>query len=177
MEISTIDISKVGLNVREPSLEAFQELAPLFRESFSKIGFAYISNHGIDQTFIDGAFKASKSFFELPQEVKEKSVKTTLAERGYVRPGQEIFDAKEDWTQVGHLINRVVKYSWIFNDFFLRHQLKYVRVLMWIFLRDPRHFFQMKMLHSFVRQFPTWQPRPSSSAREFLKSWHCHLTW
>jgi isopenicillin N synthase-like dioxygenase len=101
MEITTIDISKIGLDVSNPSKEAFQKLAPLFRDSFSKIGFAYISNHGIDPRVIDQAFQASKSFFDLPQEVKEKSVKTTSAERGYVRPGQEIFDAKEDWTQVG----------------------------------------------------------------------------
>jgi len=100
MEITTIDISEVGLKFENPSLEDFQKLAPLFRESFSKLGFAYISNHGIDQTLIDSAFEASKGFFTLPQGLKEKSIKRTTVERGYVKPGQEIFDAKEDWTQV-----------------------------------------------------------------------------
>jgi len=103
MEITTIDISEVGLKFENPSLEDYQKLAPLFRESFSKIGFAYISNHGIDQTLIDSAFKASKDFFTLPQDLKEKTKRMAKVDRGYVKPGQEIFDAKEDWKQVYYI--------------------------------------------------------------------------
>jgi isopenicillin N synthase-like dioxygenase len=44
--------------------------------------------------------KASKDFFSLPQEVKNETLKIPPVEQGYVRPGQEIFDAKEDWKKV-----------------------------------------------------------------------------
>lgn len=44
--------------------------------------------------------KASTDFFSLPQEVKNATLKIPPVEQGYVRPGQEIFDAKEDWKKV-----------------------------------------------------------------------------
>ena len=43
---------------------------------------------------------ASKDFFSLPEEVKDQSLKIPPVEQGYVKPGQEIFDAKEDWKEV-----------------------------------------------------------------------------
>ena len=44
--------------------------------------------------------KASKDFFSLPQEAKDETLKIPPVEQGYVKPGQEIFDAKEDWKKV-----------------------------------------------------------------------------
>ena len=49
---------------------------------------------------IDSAMKASKEFFSLPQDIKDASLKVPPLEQGYVKPGQEIFDAKEDWKEV-----------------------------------------------------------------------------
>ena len=46
------------------------------------------------------AMKASKDFFSLPQEAKDATLKIPPVEQGYVKPGQEIFDAKEDWKKV-----------------------------------------------------------------------------
>ena len=44
--------------------------------------------------------QTSKSFFCLPQDVKKSIPKVAPVEQGFVRIGQEIFDAKEDWKEV-----------------------------------------------------------------------------
>jgi len=100
MEIATIDVSKIGLGIEKPTFDDFKDVGLKFREAFSKLGFVYITNHGVDNRIIEEAMKASKAFFELDQTIKDKASKTEAIIQGYVKPGQEIFDAKEDWSQV-----------------------------------------------------------------------------
>jgi hypothetical protein len=67
-EIPTLDISLMYSD----SLADRKELAAKVRDAASRVGFMQIKNHGVDQKIIDDAFAEAKSFFELPQEEKEK---------------------------------------------------------------------------------------------------------
>lgn len=73
-------------------------------QSFRETGFAVISDHPIDQSVIDRAIAASKSFFELPAETKEKYHDAAGGrQRGYTPFGTEnakgakAADLKEFW--------------------------------------------------------------------------------
>lgn len=73
-------------------------------QSFRETGFAVISDHPIDQSVIDRAIDASKSFFELPDETKEKYHDAAGGrQRGYTPFGTEnakgakAADLKEFW--------------------------------------------------------------------------------
>ena len=73
-------------------------------QSFRETGFAVISDHPIDQSVIDRAIAASKSFFELPSETKEKYHDAAGGrQRGYTPFGTEnakgakAADLKEFW--------------------------------------------------------------------------------
>jgi isopenicillin N synthase-like dioxygenase len=58
-----------------------------------EIGFFYISRHGIDEGAIAGLFAASRRFFELPIEIKQRvSIKNALSNYGYVAIGDEQLD-------------------------------------------------------------------------------------
>ncbi|MEO0607128.1 MAG: 2-oxoglutarate and iron-dependent oxygenase domain-containing protein [Pseudomonadota bacterium] len=72
--------------------------------SFRETGFAVISDHPIDQTVIDRAIAAAKSFFALPSDVKEKYHDAPGGrQRGYTPLGTEnakgaaAADLKEFW--------------------------------------------------------------------------------
>lgn len=72
--------------------------------SFRETGFAVISDHPIDQTIIDRATEAAKSFFALPTDVKEKYHDAAGGrQRGYTPFGTEnakgaaAADLKEFW--------------------------------------------------------------------------------
>jgi isopenicillin N synthase-like dioxygenase len=73
-------------------------------QSFRETGFAVISDHPIDQGVIDRAIDASKSFFELPADTKEKYHDAAGGrQRGYTPFGTEnakgakAADLKEFW--------------------------------------------------------------------------------
>ena len=73
-------------------------------QSFRETGFAVISDHPIAQGIIDRAIAASKAFFELPEEVKEKYHDAAGGrQRGYTPFGTEnakgakAADLKEFW--------------------------------------------------------------------------------
>ncbi|KAF7791656.1 hypothetical protein EIP86_002678 [Pleurotus ostreatoroseus] len=68
-----------------------QAVANAILDSFKKIGFVYLTNHGIPQTKIDQIFARSKRFFELPIESKMKAPHpgTGNHPRGYSPPGAE----------------------------------------------------------------------------------------
>lgn len=71
--------------------------------SFSRYGFAVISDHGLDQRRVDAANAATKAFFALPEAVKHRYVTGTGGQRGYTPFGIETaknaehFDLKEFW--------------------------------------------------------------------------------
>ncbi len=53
-------------------------------EACETVGFFYLANHGVPQDLIDGAFAASKSFFDQPMETRRKAAATLEHWRGYV---------------------------------------------------------------------------------------------
>ncbi|MEM6766897.1 MAG: 2-oxoglutarate and iron-dependent oxygenase domain-containing protein [Bacteroidota bacterium] len=59
-------------------------------DSFSQIGFAIVKNHGVSQDLIDNAYHSFISFFDLPENIKEKYEVPGLAgQRGYTSKGKE----------------------------------------------------------------------------------------
>merc|ERR1712156_150457 len=70
--------------------------------AFSSVGFIYIKDHGIDEKLIEKSMEASKNYFQLPQDVKESFPRDPLVQQGYVAPGREIFDQKEDGSKAVH---------------------------------------------------------------------------
>ena len=84
--IPLVDLSKFR-NGTEAERKAFvAELGKAFHE----IGFVGVVNHGIPKKLIDDFYAASKRFFALPVEVKEKYEIAGLAgQRGYTSFGKE----------------------------------------------------------------------------------------
>ena len=110
MEISEISISKIGLDTLEPTLEDYQQCGQSLVENLSKIGFAYIRDHGIKSELIGSAFEASRDFFLQSFEEKNLVRKFSGYEQGFVARGQEVFDASQDYEKVSprHEVIRVV---------------------------------------------------------------------
>lgn len=102
MEIPELNLSNtISLDVKEePSLEAFLSFGKSLCHAFSSVGFVYIRDHGISQDLIREAMQASKEYFLLPDQVKEAFPRDPQIQQGYVAPGREIFDQKEDGTKV-----------------------------------------------------------------------------
>ena len=71
-----------------------------FLQAFSSVGFVYIRDHGIDEEIIKSAMEASKNYFLLPQAKKVAFPRDPVIQQGYVAPGREIFDQKEDGSKV-----------------------------------------------------------------------------
>ena len=104
MEISEISIQKIGLASAEPSVEDYRECGQSIFEAFSKIGFAYIRHHGIEDSTVEKVFERSRQFFSLPVETKNLVRNVKGSDQGYVARGQEIFDASEDAEKVRQLL-------------------------------------------------------------------------
>ena len=59
-------------------------------QAFHEIGFVGVVNHGIPKQLIDDFYAASRAFFALPEEVKQKYEVPGLAgQRGYTSFGKE----------------------------------------------------------------------------------------
>ena len=103
MEINELNLSQIGLNVTiEPSTKALLSCGKKLREAFSQVGFVYIREHGINPDLIKRAMDASKQYFLMPSEAKEAFPRDPTIQQGYVSPGREIFDQKEDGTKATH---------------------------------------------------------------------------
>jgi len=100
MEIVKVSVSKIGLDSENPTAADFDECGRSLFEAFSKIGFVYLCDHGIDGSVISQAFETSKEFFCLPPEVKNLTRKSGGSDQGFVGRGQEIFDASQDAEKV-----------------------------------------------------------------------------
>ncbi|MED3724848.1 4-hydroxy-tetrahydrodipicolinate synthase [Priestia filamentosa] len=61
-----------------------------------EVGFFYVKNHGVPQDLIDRMYQATKQFFELPAEVKERLHVANSGQtlRGYIPPYGENADPK-----------------------------------------------------------------------------------
>ena len=78
-EIPILDLSAI----HGSDSAAISDLAHQFRDVYGKIGFGYISNHGIPQDLIDGVFQASARFHALPRPQK-MDVELNALHRGFI---------------------------------------------------------------------------------------------
>ncbi|RPD62426.1 thymine dioxygenase [Lentinus tigrinus ALCF2SS1-7] len=70
---------------------AKQDVASAILDSFKRVGFVYLINHGIPEDKIKGMFEWSKRFFDQPMEVKQLAPHPPSGthHRGYSAPGRE----------------------------------------------------------------------------------------
>ncbi len=85
-------------------LHAGQEEAASFRsdlrDAMHEVGFLYLTGHGIAQELTDSMLKISRSFFDLPENVKLAVENIHSPQfRGYTRMGGEITDGATDWRE------------------------------------------------------------------------------
>ncbi|PVU87648.1 hypothetical protein BB560_006456, partial [Smittium megazygosporum] len=67
------------------------------QNSIFHVGFFYVKNHGIPQQLFDRAKSLAEDFFDLPQEIKDKSDKIHSSSfLGYSKQGFEITKGKKD---------------------------------------------------------------------------------
>jgi isopenicillin N synthase-like dioxygenase len=128
--IRVVDIGRVGLNVDEASFEDLKIVGKELSGAFKEIGFVFVSNHGIEESIITSARKASKeyfkvfactdnntiiSLFKLKPEVKGSNEKGSgwNVYQGWVKPGKEVFDQDEK----GMIASLELRESYDMNDF------------------------------------------------------------
>ncbi|CAL8148318.1 unnamed protein product [Orchesella dallaii] len=91
--IPVVDLSKLTGSNKISEADWVSTAEEIYR-ALSGIGFAYLLNHGISKEIIDKAFFSSRKFFELPENVKDKSLKDiSKSYNGYAKPGQELLNA------------------------------------------------------------------------------------
>ena len=89
--IPLIDIAPLAGT--DPAAKA--AVAAKLAEAASRVGFLYITGHGMPQSVIDGLVAAARSVFELPMAVKQKYyIGLSRCHRGYVPRGEEGFYEK-----------------------------------------------------------------------------------
>ena len=81
-EIPVVDIA--GLVSGDPAASMTAALA--MREASERIGFFYVSGHGIPQALIDAVFARARDFFALPDAEKE-TIKVNKRHRGWIGHG------------------------------------------------------------------------------------------
>jgi isopenicillin N synthase-like dioxygenase len=64
-----------------------EALASELRQACLGLGFFYVANHGVDQSLTDTVFAASKRYFALPQDEKQKDLMDVRFKRGYMPHG------------------------------------------------------------------------------------------
>lgn len=82
-EIPVIDVSALAGN----DAEAQRAVAARMREAAERIGFFYVSNHGVPDTLVERMFATSRKFFALPPEMKSR-VTINDIHRGWLAVGQ-----------------------------------------------------------------------------------------
>lgn len=105
--IPLLDLSKFIHGTEAERSEFVNQLG----EAFHKVGFVGVINHGIPQNKIDAFYDASKMFFSMLVDVKEKyEVKDLAGQRGYTSFGKEhakqskVADLKE-FFQIGQFVS------------------------------------------------------------------------
>ena len=94
MEISKVDIGDIGLYKSNPSDQDYKKVGEKLFEAFEKIGFVYITGHGISNDVISYSMETSKEFFLLPESSKKLILRDPEIQQGYVSAGQELFNSK-----------------------------------------------------------------------------------
>lgn len=79
IDIPIIDVAALDSS----NSAALQALGDTFADAYSRVGFSYIVNHGIDQCLIDAVFAASKDFHALPLATK-MGIELNELHRGYI---------------------------------------------------------------------------------------------
>ena len=87
-----IKYSITGLLTKDLTKVELETVGNELRLAFSKIGFVYLSGHGIAESEIENSMKVSKEFFEREKVMKYSvSRPSPLARDGWVAPGRETF--------------------------------------------------------------------------------------
>jgi len=85
MEVPVIDLASFGTNE--------VEAAKAIRAACEKVGFFYLTSHGVAQTLVDAAFEQSRLYFALPLEEKMKMLASAATKnRGYTPMAEETLD-------------------------------------------------------------------------------------
>ncbi len=85
MAIPVVDLSEFSATARQKA--AF---VSALGKAYEDVGFVAVKNHGISDSTIDGLYKNTTAFFNLPQPVKNKYEISGLAgQRGYTSFGKE----------------------------------------------------------------------------------------
>jgi len=92
-KIPIIDIQAIGLRRVNPSLDDYASVGRKLDNAFKEIGFAYLSNHGVQQDTVEQGMQISEKFFK--QDVAEKSKFKREVNKGdvagWVAQGRENF--------------------------------------------------------------------------------------
>lgn len=87
-----IDVSRIALTISSPEVDDYQQVASNLAQALSTWGFAYLTNHGVDQNTVKNCFNQSRNFFKLPQHIKDNFARGIHQIQGYSRKGREILE-------------------------------------------------------------------------------------
>lgn len=106
LDVPVVDLADFLSGLPEKKRKFIKELGDAYHE----VGFVTVKNHGISDAMIEDLYREVKSFFSLPQEIKDKYEKPELAgQRGYTSFGREhakgskVADLKEFY-QFGQMV-------------------------------------------------------------------------
>jgi isopenicillin N synthase-like dioxygenase len=106
MAAPAIEIPVIDLAVGDEESQALE-----VRNACMRVGFFYLTNHGVPEERIDATFDAIKAFFSLPEELKH-SVHMDANNRGWNPLYEEILDPsfqKKGDTKEGYYIGREIE--------------------------------------------------------------------
>ena len=85
------EIPSVDLNdFLSGNIEKKQQFVKQLGEAYNNIGFVAVKNHGLSDEISDQLYKSVKSFFDLPDETKQKYIVPDIGgQRGYTAKGKE----------------------------------------------------------------------------------------
>ncbi|ODM90281.1 hypothetical protein Ocin01_16398 [Orchesella cincta] len=94
-KINVLDCSGILGSVEKLRKEDFANFGEKLGTALSKVGYAYLTNHGLDLGKVERVYEVSKDFFDMPKEIKNKMRKPPGAAsfHGYAGPGDELLNA------------------------------------------------------------------------------------
>lgn len=75
--IPLVSVASIAVNVAESDLveNDFRQVGDELTKAFTKTGFCYIKDHGVDENLLDKCFDVGKTFFALPLETKKRCLR------------------------------------------------------------------------------------------------------